>query len=159
MRHGAQLRSVRMSGAELAKVSNHSLRAGGATDWSVVMPADFIGAQGGWTSWTYIIYIRPSTQHRRRTAQAMAGAAAVLLRGGHVLCTGDTGTGKSALLMLGLCGKQMGSHGSPAQRVQPPISAWTSKDGVRRDDLVSGLRSIWVSQGRGLAETLPRDSN
>ena len=77
-----QLTAAHMQPHQLLRVSNHSLRAGGATDWSVDMPADFIGAQGGWASPTYLIYIRPADLHRQRTARAMAGAARQLLRTG-----------------------------------------------------------------------------
>ena len=56
------------------------LRAGGATDWSAGgMDAEFIKAQGGWTSPTYLQYIRDNVMHCFNRAAAMVTAMRDLL--------------------------------------------------------------------------------
>lgn len=58
------LKQAGMEGTHLRRVTNHSFRAGGATDWTVAgMGADFVKQQGGWTSSCYMIYVRPTAVH------------------------------------------------------------------------------------------------
>ena len=74
---------MRRAGMPMAhRITNHSFRGGGATDWSCAgMAAEFIMRQGGWTSMCFLIYIRPSGEHAWRTASALIKAAASLRRG------------------------------------------------------------------------------
>ena len=65
-----------MDDKRLRRVSNHSFRSGGASDWSIGgMPADFIKRQGGWTSDCYKLYVRPTALHAFTAAVHMAAAA------------------------------------------------------------------------------------
>ena len=58
-----------MSKHDAARVTSHSLRAGGATDYAVAnMSKDFIRVQGGWTTDCFMIYVRPQTFHSQATA-------------------------------------------------------------------------------------------
>ena len=69
-----------MDQVRLAKVSNHSFRAGGATDWSIAgMPTDFIMRQGGWAGDGYKIYVRPTALHCFAVAAHMISASRQLL--------------------------------------------------------------------------------
>ena len=53
-----------MPDGQLKKVTNHSFRAGGATDWSVGGLSEMeIAAQGGWASRALRVYIRPQEHH------------------------------------------------------------------------------------------------
>ena len=61
--------------AELRKVSNHSLRAGGATDFFVNgVSAELIRAQGGWRTFCFLVYVRPAREHRWKVAAQMVQA-------------------------------------------------------------------------------------
>ena len=65
---------------DLRRVSNHSFRAGGATDWSIGgMGDEFIKQQGGWSGPTYRIYVRPMAHHAFRTAARMLDASRAIL--------------------------------------------------------------------------------
>ena len=66
-----------MSPEDLLRVTNHSFRAGGATDCFVGgLSAEFIKAQGGWKTYCFRIYVRPAAQHRWRVAaQLMASVS------------------------------------------------------------------------------------
>jgi integrase len=79
----AQCKVAGMTGADSARVSNHSFRAGGATDASVggCSEAD-IGAQGGWTSRSLRGYIRPQAHHARGRAVRLQAAVRAALRTG-----------------------------------------------------------------------------
>ena len=77
------LRIAGMSDTELAKVSNHSFRAGGATDWSVGGLSEMeIAEQGGWTSRALRRYIRPQGHHAHGRAVRMRAAIPVALGAG-----------------------------------------------------------------------------
>ena len=66
------LEEVGMKPEDLRHITNHSLRAGGATDWSSAGMSDtFIGDQGGWTSRCFRIYIRPTAVHCWSSAVTM----------------------------------------------------------------------------------------
>ena len=72
-----------MSDAALRKVSNHSFRAGGATDWSVGGLSELeIAEQGGWTSRALRAYIRPQTHHAMGRAARIVSAIPVALGAG-----------------------------------------------------------------------------
>ena len=69
-----------MKPKDAKNVSNHSFRAGGATDWSTGgMDENFVQAQGGWTSRCFRIYIRPATHHFFRTAARLVAASVNIL--------------------------------------------------------------------------------
>lgn len=60
---------------KLKKISNHSLRAGGATDFFVSgVTAELIRAQGGWRTFCFLIYVRPQREHRWKVAAQMVQA-------------------------------------------------------------------------------------
>ena len=60
------------------RVTAHSMRAGGATDYlSWGMSGAFVQKQGGWLSDAYMIYYRPSTAEGAQLAATMKRAAAV----------------------------------------------------------------------------------
>ena len=64
-----------LSPDELRRVSNHSLRAGGATDFFVNgVTAELIRAQGGWRTFCFLIYVRPQREHRWKVAAQMVSA-------------------------------------------------------------------------------------
>ena len=72
-----------MDQVRLAKVSNHSFRAGGATDWSVGGLSEMeIAEQGGWTSRALRRYIRPQGHHAHGRAVRMRAAIPVALGAG-----------------------------------------------------------------------------
>ena len=74
----AKLRAAGMSKADMQRVSNHSLRAGGATDFSVAgLSHEAIKAQGGWTSYCFLLYVRPAKEHRWRVAVDIMRAVSV----------------------------------------------------------------------------------
>ena len=61
--------------ADAKRVTNHSFRAGGATDYFVAgMSAEAIKAQGGWTTYCFLIYVRPAAEHIWRVAARMVSA-------------------------------------------------------------------------------------
>ena len=73
------LAAAGMDNEALRHVTNHSFRAGGATDWAIGgMPTDFIQRQGGWASDCYKIYVRPTALHCFTTAVHMCNAATEL---------------------------------------------------------------------------------
>ena len=78
------VRRLRYSGMTVAKckrVSNHSFRAGGATDWSASGMSDtFIAQQGGWTTDCFRRYIRPTRLHRLTQAARALRASHILLQ-------------------------------------------------------------------------------
>ena len=77
----AELAQVGMGAAELRRVTNHSFRAGGATDWTAGgMGASFVKDQGGWSSDTYLVYVRESAMHCYNKAAAMVTAMSGLIR-------------------------------------------------------------------------------
>ena len=64
-----------MPAKDQKRVSNHSFRAGGATDYFVAgMSAEAIKAQGGWTTYCFLIYVRPAAEHIWRVAAQMLKA-------------------------------------------------------------------------------------
>ena len=64
-----------MPAADQKRVSNHSFRAGGATDYFVAgMSAEAIKAQGGWTTYCFLIYVRSAAEHVWRVAAQMLKA-------------------------------------------------------------------------------------
>ena len=66
---------VGMADSDLQRVSNHSFRAGGATDYFVSgLSAERIKLQGGWSTYCFLIYVRPADEHRWRVASALLGA-------------------------------------------------------------------------------------
>lgn len=72
-----------MGDTALKKVTNHSFRAGGATDASVGGATETeIAAQGGWTSRALRCYIRPQAHHSRTRAVRMMAAIHAALRTG-----------------------------------------------------------------------------
>jgi integrase len=83
-----QLKTAGMSAAALKKVSNHSFRAGGATDMSVGgLDEATIAVQGGWTSRALRVYIRPQAHHTMARSIAMLAATYTVLQ------TNDCNTG------------------------------------------------------------------
>ena len=76
-----------MPDAKLRRVTNHSFRAGGATDWSVGGLSEMeIAAQGGWTSRALRVYIRPQEHHAHgRAVRIQAAMPAALAAGGALL--------------------------------------------------------------------------
>ena len=79
----AQCRTAGMDDAARKKVTNHSFRAGGATDASVGGASETeIAAQGGWTSRALRRYIRPQAHHARTRAVRMSAAFRSALRTG-----------------------------------------------------------------------------
>ena len=76
----AALRSAGMAPEALKSVTNHSFRAGGATDWSVGgLSEALIALQGGWTSLALRVYIRPQGRHALARAAAMLAATRAAL--------------------------------------------------------------------------------
>ena len=67
--------SVGLPPKDVKRVTNHSFRAGGATDYFVSgMSAESIKAQGGWTTYCFLIYVRPAAEHIWRVAARMVTA-------------------------------------------------------------------------------------
>ena len=61
--------------AKMKRVTNHSFRAGGATDNFVAgVSAEVIKAQGGWTTYCFLIYCRPTAEHKWRVAATLMAA-------------------------------------------------------------------------------------
>ena len=76
-----QLSAAGMGDAELKQVSNHSFRAGGATDCFVAgLTAEMIKQIGGWRTYSFLVYIRPAGDHKYKVAarfmQALRAARA-----------------------------------------------------------------------------------
>ena len=68
-RHAAR---AGMSTACIERLTCHSLRSGGATDWMASgMQKSSVQRQGGWSSDTILVYVRPQSHHRWMEAQGM----------------------------------------------------------------------------------------
>ena len=64
-----------MSDSDFKRVTNHSFRAGGATDYFVAgLSAELIKQQGGWAGYTFLIYVRPAKEHKWRVAASLLTA-------------------------------------------------------------------------------------
>ena len=71
----AMLTRAGMPAMDVQRISCHSPRAGGATDFSIIgMSQDFIRHQGGWRSDCFMIYVRPQMHHAMSTARSVISA-------------------------------------------------------------------------------------
>ena len=67
-----QLSNAGMDPCDVQRVSAHSLRAGGCTDYSLANHSiAFIMQQGGWLSAAWLIYVRPAREHTLATARTI----------------------------------------------------------------------------------------
>ena len=64
-----------MAAVQIANLTAHSLRAGGATDFLIGgMSVAWVKQQGGWESPAYLTYYRPQPEHAFATARSIIAA-------------------------------------------------------------------------------------
>ena len=70
-----------MAAVQIANLTAHSLRAGGATDFLIGgMSVAWVKQQGGWESPAYLTYYRPQPEHAFATARSIIAVTTDLLR-------------------------------------------------------------------------------